>query len=197
MFPFWSCQEVLRNSRVFDMVTFQNGGRQIDRQLQLQLHAQRHYATLHHTRYMSLHWLHYTTLIALHQFHYTTVRYNTPHDTTVHYGTLQYELDYNHYTLHSTTATTTVCHTATLITLHPTFIIASATTTRITLHYNYKSTPNYNYSYKCYTQTHPTVACEVITATIADAPRNTTPTTFRSINGFALPFAFHNNQSLL
>ena len=34
-------------------------------------------------------------------------------------------------------------------------------------------------------------------ATIAAAPKNTAPTTFRSISGFALPSMIHNNQSLL
>ena len=35
---------------------------------------------------------------------------------------------------------------------------------------------------------------EVTTATIATIPANTTPTTFRSISGFALPSVIHNNQ---
>ena len=34
-------------------------------------------------------------------------------------------------------------------------------------------------------------------ATIAFTPKNTTPTTCRSISGFALPSVSHNNQSLL
>ena len=38
---------------------------------------------------------------------------------------------------------------------------------------------------------------EVTTATIATFPENTTPTIFRSINGFALPSLIHNNQPLL
>ena len=38
---------------------------------------------------------------------------------------------------------------------------------------------------------------EVTTATIATTPANTTPTTFRSISGFALPSVIHNNQRLL
>ena len=32
------------------------------------------------------------------------------------------------------------------------------------------------------------------TATIVTAPKNTTPTTFQSISGFALPSVIHNNQ---
>ena len=38
---------------------------------------------------------------------------------------------------------------------------------------------------------------QVTTATIATAPKNTAPTTFRSIRGFALPSVIHNNQALL
>jgi len=34
------------------------------------------------------------------------------------------------------------------------------------------------------------------TATIATTPKNTTPTTFRSISGFALPSVIHGNQPL-
>ena len=49
------------------------------------------------------------------------------------------------------------------------------TTPQLQLHYNY----NYNYSF-------------------AATPKNTAPTTFRSISGFALPSAvIHSNQSLL
>ena len=38
---------------------------------------------------------------------------------------------------------------------------------------------------------------EVTTATIATIPENTTPTTFWSISGFALPSVVHNNRPLL
>ena len=41
-----------------------------------------------------------------------------------------------------------------------------------------------------YTTLHPAVVGEVTTATIATTPENTTPTTFRSISGFALPLWF-------
>ena len=44
---------------------------------------------------------------------------------------------------------------------------------------------------------HPAVVGEVTTATIATIPANTTPTTFRSISGFALPSVIHNNERLL
>ena len=52
-----------------------------------------------------------------------------------------------------------------------------------------------------YTTLHPAVVGEVTdqvtTATIATIPKNTAPTTFRSISGFALPSVIHNNQPFL
>jgi hypothetical protein len=48
-----------------------------------------------------------------------------------------------------------------------------------------------------YITLHPAVVGEVTTATIATIPANTTPTTFRSISGFALPSVIHNNRRLL
>jgi len=48
-----------------------------------------------------------------------------------------------------------------------------------------------------HTTLHQAVEEEVATATIAAASKNTTPTIFRSISGFALPFVIHNNQALL
>ena len=44
---------------------------------------------------------------------------------------------------------------------------------------------------------HPAVVGEVTAATIATTPKNTTPTSFRSISGFALPSMHHNNSPLL
>ena len=44
------------------------------------------------------------------------------------------------------------------------------------------------------TTLHPAVVGEVTTATIATTPRNTTPTTFRSISGFALPSIHRSNS---
>ena len=43
---------------------------------------------------------------------------------------------------------------------------------------------------------HPAVVSKLTTATIATTPKNTTPTTFRSISGFALPSVIHDNQPL-
>ena len=45
-----------------------------------------------------------------------------------------------------------------------------------------------------YTTLHKAVVGESTTATIAPTSKNTTPTTFRSISGFTLPFVIHNNH---
>ena len=49
-----------------------------------------------------------------------------------------------------------------------------------------------------YATLHPAVVGEVTDqVTTATIPKNTTPTTFGSISGFALPSVIHNNQPLL
>ena len=48
-----------------------------------------------------------------------------------------------------------------------------------------------------YTTLHPAVVGEVTTASIATTPKNTTPTTFRSISVLALPSVIYNRQPLL
>ena len=53
-----------------------------------------------------------------------------------------------------------------------------------------------HFEVKMYTTLHPGVVSEVTTATIATTPKSTTPTTFRSISGFALPSMHHNNSPL-
>ena len=45
-----------------------------------------------------------------------------------------------------------------------------------------------------YTTLHPAVVGEVTITTIATTPKNTTPTTFRSINGFTLPSRFATSK---
>ena len=76
---------------------------------------------------------------------------------------------------------------------------------QLQLHYtnythNYNSTTLQLQLQLRYTTLHPAVVGEVTdqvtTATIATTPKNTAPTTFRSISGFALPSVIHNNQSL-
>ena len=80
-------------------------------------------------------------------------------------------------------------------------------TTLITLRYNYNLQLQLHYTTTTATPTTTTATAlhhttssscgEVTTATIATTPKNTTPTTFRSISGFALPSVIHNNQPLL
>ena len=71
-------------------------------------------------------------------------------------------------------------------------------TTLSTLHHNYSSTTLQLQLLHC-TTLHPAVVGEVAKATTATAtaPKNTTPTTFRSISGFALPSVIHNKQPFL
>ena len=156
-----------------------------------------HYTTLHYTNYVKLHYnckCHYIALrenslqLQLHYFtlqharlHYTMPRYSTQHYSTLPYTTL--------ITPHHNCN----CNCATLIT------------------HNYTTLQLYNYNLKLQlhyttTTTTPTTALhhttssscgEVTTATIAAAPENTTPTTFLSISGFALPSRNHSNQPLL
>ena len=74
-------------------------------------------------------------------------------------------------------------HDTTLITLHYTNYIQLHYTTLITAHY---------------TTLHPAgVAGKPLQANIAATPKNTNPTTFRSISGFAVPSVIHNNRPLL
>ena len=63
-----------------------------------------------------------------------------------------------------------------------------------TLHHNYNSTTLQLQLH--YTTLHPAVVGEV-TNQVTTATIVTTPTTFQSISGFAVPFVIHNNQALL
>ena len=141
--------------------------------------------------------LRYTTLITLHiTLHYanhTTLYYTMLHYATLHYTRLRYT------TLHYTPLHYTPLHHATL----------KHTTLHITLHYTHYTTPHLqlqlhhtNYTtlqlqLRHYTTLHPAVVGEVTTATNATTEKNATPTTFRSIRGFALPSMHHNNSPLL
>ena len=84
------------------------------------------------------------------------------------------------------------------ITLHY-FTTTTTTTALITLHYNYNSTTlQLQLQLQLhYTTLNPAVVGAVTTANIATTPKNTTPTTFWSISGFALPSVIHNNSPLL
>ena len=111
----------------------------------------------------------------------TTATTTTPlHSTTLHFTTLHYNYNYNYnsnnyYSYNYDISTTT-------------------TLTTTTLQYNYNCIYNYNYIALHYTTLHPAVVLEVTSAT---TPKSTTPSTFRSISGFALPSMIHNNQPLL
>ena len=122
---------------------------------------------------------------------YTTLHHTTPHYTQLHYTTLHYN---------PTTLPNIALHYITLHSLHHHKCNCNYTTL-ITLHHNYNSTPLQLQLQLRYTTLHPAVVGEVTdqvtTATIAATPKNTAPTTFRSISGFALPSVIHNNQSLL
>ena len=184
-----------------------------------------HYTTLHYTttklRYITLHYTNYTTP------HYTPLHPATLHYTQLHYATLHYitlyytnyNCNYNYITPHYTTLTTTTATTKLLYTtqhktrLHYTtqhYITLHSLhrhkrncnhTTLITLHHNYNSTTLQLQLQLNYATIDPAVVGEVTdqvnTATIVTTPKNTTPTTFQSISGFALPSVIHNNQPLL
>ena len=159
-------------------------------------------------RYSALHYttLHYTTLhyIALHCTTTTTAATTT---ATLHYITLNtlytLQLHLHYFTLHYTRLYCTIPHYST------------QHYSTSTLHYTILITPHHNYNCNCTNYTTPQLqlhyitattalrhttsrSCgEVATATIATTPKNTAPTTFRSISGFALPSVIHNNQPLL
>ena len=119
--------------------------------------------------------LHYTNCITL---HYITLHHNQLHYTTLHYTTLP------HSALHYIALRYTTLITPPQVQLQ----LYNPTTLQLQLQLHY-------------TTLHPAVVGEVTdqvtTATIAATQKNTAPTTFRSISGFALPSVIHNNQSLL
>ena len=189
--------------------------------LQLQLHL--HSTTLHYTHYTPLHYtqlnsitLNYTQLHSItlnYTTQHTTLHYTTQHDTTRHYTTL-IALHYttlHHTTPHFTTPHHTHLHYTTLPypTLH--YITVRYTTLitppqmQLQLHYTNYTTPQIQPHYTTTTTTaalhHSTssskVTDQVTTATNATTAKNTTPTTFRSISGFAPRSVIHNNQSLV
>ena len=137
-------------------------------------------ATPHSTTTTTTTTLHYTALITLHYatLHCTTLRYTTLHK-------LQLQLQLHYTTLHYITLRSYPTTNATATTLHQ-------------LHYTKTTTPlHYNYNYSCATPHYIQLTDQVTIATIATIatiPKNTAPTTFQSISGFALPSVIHNNQ---
>ena len=137
--------------------------------------------------------LHYTILVTVQCTTLVTVHHTTIHSTTLHFTTFHYT------TLHCTTQDYTTLHYPTL---HYTWPITPIQynckyTTLIAVHHNYNSTTLQLQPQLHYTTLHPAVVGEVTTATIATTPKNTTPTSFQSSSGFALPSVIHNNQPLL
>ena len=110
-----------------------------------------------------------------------------------------YNYNYNYATLLYTTQGYTPLHYPTLHYTRPITPLQYDCnyTTLIAVHHNYNSTALRQRLQLQYTTLHPAVVGKVTTATIAATPTNTTPTTFRSISGFALPSVIHNNQPLL
>ena len=116
------------------------------------------------------------------QLHYFTLHYTRLQHTILHYSTVHYT------TLHYTNDTTPQLQLQLQPCTHTNY-----TTLQLQIHY-----PTLQLQLQLrYTTLHQTVVGEVATATIAATSRNTTPTTFRSISGFALPYVVHNNQPLL
>ena len=117
------------------------------------------------------------------QLYTTPLHYTTLHFTTLHHASrpLHYNCNCNYnyngyysysYSYNITTTTTSTTATTTLqLQLQLQLQIILCTT--------------------LYTTLHPAVVVEVTTAT---TPKNTSPTSFRSINGFALPSMHHNNS---
>ena len=108
-----------------------------------------------------------------------------PHCTALHYTNYDYSYNYNYATLHYTTLDYTTLHYTTLHSLnHHTCNCNYTALSTLQLHY---------------TTLHPAIVGEVTdqvtTATIVAIPKDTTPTTFQSISGFALPPVRDSQQS--
>ena len=112
-------------------------------------------------------------------------------------NSLLLKLDKLHYTNYITLRYTNYSYSYNYATLHYT-TLDYTTLPYITLHYTATATPlHYNYNYSCTDHT-TSSSCGW-----SDRPgdhrnhcnhsQNTTPTSFRSINGFALPSVVHNN----
>ena len=108
--------------------------------------------------------------------------YTTLHYTNYTAACYNYKCKYNYTTVHTQPDSTQ-------ITLHDTAATTTTATTLITLH---ATTVPLHYVQMHYTTLHPAVVGDVTTATMA-----TTPPTFQSISGFALPSLIHNDKLLL
>ena len=122
--------------------------------------------------------------------HYASLRFTTLHYaslcfTTLHYASLRFTT--LHYASLRFTAYTTFIATATTITILQSNYIIYTTTLQLQL-------PLRHITITQNTTPRPAVVGEV---TIATIPNSTTPTTFRSISGLALPSMCHNKQPVL
>ena len=178
------------------------------------------YTTLRYNNCITLHYATQTTTITTTTLHYTTLCYTTLHSTSLHfttlnYTTLHYSFNNNYTTLHHTN----VLHFTTRhsITLHYTTLPKQQLQLHYcTLHYTNYITLHSLHHHKCNCNaTTPQLQLHYTTTTAAlhhtsgwgDRPgdhcnhcnhsKNTTPTTFQSISGFALPSMHHNNSPLL
>ena len=150
----------------------------------------------------------YSALITLHYTNYTTPQFTTLNTlqsysyNNNYYYHYSYNTNCNYTTLHYTHINYIILHDATLqlqlqLQLQLDLQLQLHYTTLITLHYNYNSTTLQLQLQLNYNTLHPAVVGEVTTAAIASTPKSTTPTTFPSISGFALPSMHHNNSPLL
>ena len=130
------------------------------------------------------------------QLHYITQHYATLRKLHYTTNTTATALLYTrlHYTIHSTVRNTTVPYanyTPPQLQLQLQLHYANYITQQLQMHYAKTTTITALHSST-------SSSCgEVITATIVTTPKNTTPTTLRSISGFALPSMHHNNKPLL
>ena len=174
---------------------------QIYMQLQLLHYNTQHYTTLRYTNYITLRYIYscnctcnchyvalrYTTLIPTHYnyncitLHYTRLQHTVPHCSTLQYTTRYYA---NYTTPQLQLQLQLQLHYTNYITLG----LQLTTTTR--LHYTTTTTATA-------TALHHTTSngCgDTTAATIAASPENTSPTSFPSISGCALPSVIHNMQ---
>ena len=178
-FPF--LKEVSQNCFVFDVVNFERKSRRIASFL------------LSSTCEIEEVWQ--NCFVATTSLRHTTT---TPHHTALHYTTLQLQLHYNfttttttlqlhhnyNYNNYPTATTTTTLHLQLQVHQHYNYTTAT-TTTALDYNYNYtRLQPQLHYNYT--TLHYITLHCTALP-----------PTTFRSINRFALPFVRHTNSPIL
>ena len=166
-------------------------------------HFSYNYTTLHYATLVRLRYTTRTTTITTTTLPNTTFNFKTATTTpmtlpytTLHYTTLHYTTLHSHYTV--TTQSLHSHYTVTTQSLHSHYTTLHYTTLHYTtLHYTQNITLPLQLQLQLdQTTLHPAVVGEETAATIGAVPENRTPTTFRSIHGFALPSMHHNNSRL-